>query len=196
MNSTSRQPCASAGFAHHGAALRARAARGSAALLLAAALAGCASTPPRASDQSIVGRLVLQVSATDTDAARLFSAGFELRGEPEAGQLDLFAPTGTVVARAVWRPGSAQLDIGQGPARYANLADLTRRALGEQLPMEALFDWLQGRPWPALPHQAMAKGFEQAGWQVDTSGLARGAVVAKRDSRPVVTLRLRVEPAP
>ena len=165
-------------------------------MLLTAGLAGCASTPPRAGDQSIVGRLALLISATDTEAAKLFSAGFELRGEPQAGQLDLFAPTGTVVARAAWRPGSAQLDTGQGPARYDSLADLTRRALGEQLPMEALFDWLQGRPWPAMPHQALAQGFEQAGWRVDISGLARGTIVARRDSRPAVTLRLRVEPAP
>ena len=139
---------------------------------------------------------MLQISATDTESAKVFSAGFELRGEPEAGQLDLIAPTGSVVARASWRPGAAQLDTGQGLARYASLADLTRRVLGEHLPMEALFDWLQGRPSPAMPHEALPQGFEQAGWRVDTSGLARGAIVARRDSRPAVTLRLRVDPAP
>ena len=178
------------------AALRASTGRGAAVIFVMAALAGCASTPPRASSQSVVGRMVLQISATDTEPAKVFSAGFELSGEPDAGQFDLIAPTGSVVARASWRPGSAQLDIGQGPARYASLAELTRRALGEHLPLEALFDWLQGRPSPALPHQALPQGFEQAGWRIDTSGLARGAIVARRDSRPAVTLRLRVEPAP
>jgi outer membrane lipoprotein LolB len=164
-------------------------------LALALALGACASTPPRAVRESVVGRLVLQVSGTESEAARVFSAGFELRGEPAAGQLDLFAPTGTVVARARWQPGSAQLETAQGTGRYASLADLTQRALGERLPLEALFDWIQGRPWPGLGHAPRPQGFEQAGWEVDVSALARGSIVARRDSRPAVTLRLRVEPA-
>lgn len=166
------------------------------ALALALVLSACASTPPRAVSESVVGRLVLQVSGTDGEAARVFSAGFELRGEPVQGQLDLFAPTGTVVARARWQPGSAQLETAQGTGRYASLADLTHRALGERLPLEALFDWVQGRPWPGLRHALRPQGFEQAGWEVDVSGLARGSIVARRDSRPAVTLRLRLEPAP
>jgi outer membrane lipoprotein LolB len=164
-------------------------------LALALALGACASTPPRVVSESVVGRLVLQVSGTETEAARVFSAGFELRGEPAAGQLDLFAPTGTVVARARWQPGSAQLETAQGTGRYASLADLTHRVLGERLPLEALFDWVEGRPWPGLRHAPRPQGFEQAGWEVDVSALARGSIVARRDSRPAVTLRLRVEPA-
>jgi outer membrane lipoprotein LolB len=159
-------------------------------------LGACASAPPRPAADSLAGRLVLQVSSTETEAARVFSASFELRGAPEAGQLDLLAPTGTVVARARWQPGGAQVESSQGTARYASLADLTQRTLGERLPMEALFDWLQGRPWPALAHQRLPQGFEQAGWVVDVSALGRGSIVARRDSRPVVTLRLRLDQTP
>ena len=165
-------------------------------ILLAGLLGACAVQPPRSASDTVVGRLSVLISATDSEPARAFSAGFELRGHPGEGRLDLFAPTGTVVARALWQPGSAQLEAGQGSARFADLGELTLRALGERLPVEALFDWLQGRPWPELPHTVRPQGFAQAGWEVDVSGLARGNIVARRDSRPSVTLRLRMMPEP
>lgn len=164
--------------------------------IVACALGGCAVQPPRSSGDTVVGRLSVLVAPTDTEPARAFSAGFELRGDPDAGRLDLFAPTGTVVARAVWQPGSARLEAGQGSARFANLGELTQRALGERLPVEALFDWLQGRPWPGVPHTPRPQGFAQEGWDVDVSALTRGSIVARRDSRPAVTLRLRMTPEP
>ena len=167
-----------------------------AAVVLAGLLGACAVQPQRSASDTVVGRLSVQISATDSEPARAFSAGFELRGHPGEGRLDLFAPTGSVVARALWQPGSAQLEAGQGSARFADLGELTLRALGERLPVEALFDWLQGRPWPELPHTLRPQGFAQAGWDVDVSGLARGNIVARRDSRPSVTLRLRTMPEP
>ena len=165
-------------------------------LIVACALGGCAVQPPRSAGDTVVGRLSVLVAATDTEPARAFSAGFELRGDPAAGRLDLFAPTGTVVARAIWQPGLAQLEAGQGSARFADLGELTLRALGERLPVEALFDWLQGRPWPGVPHTPRPQGFAQEGWDVDVSALTRGSIVARRDGRPAVTLRLRMTPDP
>lgn len=166
------------------------------AVVVACALGGCAVQPTRSTSDTVVGRLSVLVAASDNEPARAFSAGFELRGDPAAGRLDLFAPTGTVVARALWQPGSAQLEAGQGSARFADLGELTLRALGERLPIEALFDWLQGRPYGGVPHAPRPQGFAQEGWEVDISALARGSIVARRDSRPAVTLRLRMTPDP
>jgi outer membrane lipoprotein LolB len=165
-------------------------------VVVACALGGCAVQPTRSTSDAVVGRLSVLVAATGNEPARAFSAGFELRGDPAAGRLDLFAPTGTVVARAMWQPGSAQLEAGQGSAQFADLGELTLRALGERLPIEALFDWLQGRPWAGVPHAPRPQGFAQEGWEVDISALARGSIVARRDSRPAVTLRVRMTPDP
>ena len=68
--------------------------------------------------------------------------------------------------------------------------NLTRELLGEPIPVAALFDWLQGRPWGAVPHQRTDKGFEQMGWRIEPR---LPALVATRLADPVVTLRARLE---
>ena len=70
--------------------------------------------------------------------------------------------------------------------------------------MEAFFDWLHGRPWPGAPSQPLASpsgaapaaSFTQLGWMVDTAQLAEGTVVAvRREPLPVVTVRIKLDPA-
>jgi outer membrane lipoprotein LolB len=52
------------------------------------------------------GRLSLSVRS---EPAQSFSAGFELSGRPEAGELLLSTPLGTTLAQARWSPGQALL---------------------------------------------------------------------------------------
>lgn len=163
-----------------------------AALAVAALLAGCA-TPPRESADWTVGRLSLRVDAQATQPAQAVSAGFELRGDGQAGELRLSTPLGSRIAAARWSPGSAVLDDGRGERRYATLDDLSRAALGEPLPLAALPDWLAGRPWPGAAHAPTPEGFEQLGWQVATLRRAEGLVEARRAAPPAVWLRLRLE---
>jgi outer membrane biogenesis lipoprotein LolB len=61
------------------------------------------------------------------------------------------------------------------------------------VPLQALFDWLQGQPSAQAPHAARGTGFEQLGWFVDVSALANGVLTAVRASEPKVTLRIRLE---
>ena len=82
-----------------------------------------------------------------------------------------------------------ELQILDTPAEEA-FDDLTRELLGEPIPVAALFDWLQGRPWGAVPHQRTDKGFEQMGWRIEPR---LPALVATRLADPVVTLRARLE---
>lgn len=172
------------------------------ALALVIALAGCAGlTPPiKPSDnplqvERLSGRLSVNVAGSNNSRATGGSASFELLGSPEAGRLELTAPLGGLVARATWQPGLVLLETPQEQRRFATLDDLTREMLGEAVPVPALFDWLQGRPWPAQSHRHLPDGFEQLGWRIDTSRRADGLLVATRLAEPVVILRARLEEA-
>lgn len=154
-------------------------------LLLAAALAGCAAPRPPATTeggdgQVRSGRLALSV---EDAAATSFSAGFELRGRPEAGELTLYTPLGGVAAQLRWQPGQALLQApGQAPRRYASLQAMVEEATGAPLPVAALFDWLDGRPTPV------------PGWEADLSALESGRLRARRTAPPPpAELRLVLE---
>jgi outer membrane lipoprotein LolB len=176
-----------------GRALRNAAARGVVAWACGAAalLAGCASAPPPSPD-ALSGRLAVTVAASAQQPARSVSAGFELRGGPERGQLQLTSPLGTVVAQAHWQPGEVVLQSSDGERRFPTLSALSQEVLGEALPLDALFDWLRGRPWAGAPSVAAGDGFEQLGWQVSLAQWADGTVSARRAAPPEVTVRARV----
>lgn len=181
-----------------GAFRRAALAAAGAALL---ALAGCASVPnaateaPRAAGSSFfAGRLAVAVEAQGDAAPRAFAGGFELRGDASRGTLTLSSPLGNAVAEGRWRPGEAQLVTPRETRRHATLAELTRDALGESVPVEALFDWLEGRPWAGAASAPAEGGFAQLGWRVDTRGIAEGRLHARRTAvEPVVDVRIRLE---
>ena len=172
--------------------LRALAAAGATGLL-----AACASLepPPVLGDgERLSGRLAVRVEG---DASRSFSAAFDLQGRPERGLLALATPTGSQLAQAAWSPQRVELRTPQGSRRYADLAALAEDALGEPVPLQALFDWLAGRPWPGAPSAPRpgGDGFEQLGWSVDTSRQADGLLVAERrgPDQPTVTVRIRLD---
>ncbi|MFD0669256.1 lipoprotein insertase outer membrane protein LolB [Ramlibacter sp. MAHUQ-53] len=145
-----------------------------------ALLAGCAA-PPRAAagGPRWSGRLALQVEG---DAARSFTAGFDLRGSPAAGALSLFTPVGGTAALIEWSAAGARLQApGQPDRQAASLDDLVAQATGSPLPVAALFDWLAGRPAAA------------SGWQADLSQRAQGRLRARRLTPPAADLRLVLE---
>jgi outer membrane lipoprotein LolB len=155
-------------------------------------LSACATAPPPL-EGLISGRLAVQVAASAAEPARQLSGSFELRGNATRGQLDLVSPIGITVAQARWTPARVELMSNEGPVVFASLDDLSERTFGEPLPLAALFDWLRGRPWPGAASRPQARGFEQLGWDVDTSRLAEGQIEARRAAPPTVTLRARLE---
>ncbi|MCE9658679.1 MAG: outer membrane lipoprotein LolB [Burkholderiales bacterium] len=168
-------------------------------LLASSLVAGCASVEipaPITGGETFAGRLSVQVAEGDTTPARSFSAAFDLRGGPAAGTLGLSTPLGSMLAEARWRAASVVLVTPQGNRQFASLDALTRSVLGESVPVEAWFDWLQGRPWPgaaSVPH-ATGRGFEQLGWNVDLSRFATGAVGASRRAPdPPVVVRIQLD---
>ncbi|CAM3803762.1 outer membrane lipoprotein LolB [Roseateles saccharophilus] len=168
--------------------------RFAATLLLALALTGCAQlrqTPPAATTEArLSGRISVTVAGDVHNRGTGGAASFELFGGPEAGRLELSAPLGGLVARASWQPGLVLLQTPDQERRFDDLDALTREMLGEAVPVAALFDWLQARPWPAAPHRKTAGGFEQLGWRIEPR---LPALVATRLSEPTVTLRAKLD---
>ena len=165
------------------------------ALLLAsvALLAACATRPPGVGAERLSGRLSVRI---DGQPDRSVSAGFELTGSARAGQLSLTTPLGTTAAHARWQPGQAVLLANGSTQTFNTLDELVVQALGEAVPLVALFDWLRGRPWPGSPSAALADGsagFAQLGWPVALGRFSEGWVEARRDAPPVVTVRVRLD---
>jgi outer membrane lipoprotein LolB len=142
------------------------------AALCALVLAGCA-TPPRSivapGVQVWTGRLALSVEG---QANQSFSAGFELKGAPETGELSLFNPLGGTVAVLSWSPGTATLRANGQTRQFPSLESLAQEATGAPLPVAALFDWLAGKATPI------------AGWEADVSQVAEGRLRARRTAPP------------
>lgn len=164
-------------------------------LLSAALLAGCATPPsPPRYEGTVSGRMSLQVAASAKAMASHFTGGFELQGDAGSGRFDLLSPVGTLVARATWQPGQVVLEAEGRSTRFGSLEELARRTLGEAVPLEALADWLRGRPWPGAPHLPRDGFFEQGGWQIETRRFPEGFISARRlHPSPEVTLRARLE---
>ncbi|MFG6415610.1 outer membrane lipoprotein LolB [Roseateles sp. DC23W] len=163
-------------------------------LVLALALAGCAQvpkTPPSTTAETrLGGRISVTVAGDAHKRGTGGAASFELFGGPQAGRLELTSPLGSLVARASWQPGRVTLQTPDDERRFDDLDALTRELLGEPVPVAALFDWLQARPWAAAPHQKTAGGFEQLGWRIEPK---LPSLVATRLADPVVTLRAKLE---
>lgn len=161
-----------------------RTAQGRRALLGAVVLtlAGCATSRPEAArDPSFwSGRLALTVHS---EPPQSYSAGFELRGGPAAGELQLTSPLGTVLASVHWSAQGAELRQGAQVTRRTSLDELTTDVGGTPLPVAALFGWLQGQ------------AAEADGWSADLSRHADGRVLARRlQPLPTAELRLVFQP--
>lgn len=184
--------------------MRRRALLGVATLALAlGTLSGCATVqPPMAATdplaRSYAGRMAVKVEG---DEARSFTAGFDLQGTDQRGQLALVSPIGTQVGRAVWQPGSVLWQAADGERRFESLDELSQELLGDVVPLGALFDWIAGRPWREQPSRPLTdttdsstSGFRQLGWNVQTGRAAEGVIVAQRRlPAPTVTVRIKLD---
>lgn len=148
----------------------------------ATGLPGCASTrasTPREA-QAWTGRLGLVV---ESEPPQSFAGGFELTGTAATGTLSLFTPLGSQVARMQWSPTEVTLTDGQATRQFTSLDALTQQTTGAALPVQSLFQWLQGQPSPA------------EGWDVDLSGFGDGRLLARRKSpQPTAILRIALDP--
>ena len=159
----------------------------SAVLVCSALVMGCAQPARQLGGEATSttnhwsGRMALQVQDTQDQS---FSAAFELQGRPEQGTLLVFNPMGSIIARLQWTPGEATLQQGERITRSESLPILIEQLTGSNLPVAALFDWLQGRNTAVT------------GWQVDLSRIAEGRLHAERSSpTPLASLRIVLDQA-
>lgn len=143
--------------------------------------AGCATPRMNPVDANAYwsGRMAIQVLK---DPPESLSAGFELQGSAEAGEMVLLSPIGTTLARLEWTPQGARLAQGQQQVESTSLQKLGARLTGTELPIAALFEWLAGRT------------AEAPGWQVDLSAHAQGRISAeRREPSPGAVLRIALD---
>lgn len=149
-------------------------------------IAGCArpTSTKALNDQKIdqwTGRISLHVKS---EPEQFFSAGFELHGRPERGELRLIGPLGAVLGVLRWSPGEAEFDSGTAGnlQRFDSIDTLMARTTGAAVPLPALFAWLQG--------DIAAAG----GWSADLSRHGEGRIAATRiEPLPLVDLRVVVD---
>jgi outer membrane lipoprotein LolB len=130
------------------------------------------------------GRLSLKVDTSvaqpaEATQAQFFSTGFELSGNPQAGELTLFTPLGGTVAALNWAPAVARLRANNEVRDFDSLAALLKHVTGTEIPVTGLFAWLAGT------------NVGVDGWLADLSQLPAGRLFAKR-SQPLPALELRV----
>lgn len=161
-------------------------------------IAGCAVNPPasrpkgsentsQTERKSYSGRLslVIEPAAGSIDPAQTFSGSFELRGNPEIGELDLITPLGQIVMRLRWQPDLAMILRGDTRQLFANAQDLIQQATGASLSLEQLFAWLQGKN--------VRGSSTSSDWQVDLAAHANGRIIARRLSPTPAVLRIALE---
>ena len=120
----------------------------------------------------------------ESDPEQTFAALFDLRGDPDTGELILTSPIGSTLAALRWSPGEATLDNGRQTQRFASVDALVEAATGTAIPVHALFGWLAGRNDPV------------AGWTVDVGQVGKGRLQATRDAPlPRANLRIAFERA-
>ena len=154
------------------------------------------STTPPADASSLSGRLSVRVASLDDTPGHSLSALFELRStNGTSGELELSSPLGTLLGRAQWSPQQVRLSTADGDRDYPSLNALSEDLLGENVPVQALFDWLHGRPWHGAPSEIAPGptiGFTQLGWIIKLDRMAQGVIVAERPEAPSITVLARL----
>ena len=155
--------------------------RAAGAMLLALLLSACATAPkpPAGATAELgpwTGRLALTVQDRPGDS---FAAGFELKGNPDRGELELLSPLGGTLGILQWQPGRATLRTNSRTTDYESLDALVTQLAGTSIPVAALFDWLRGLPTPV------------PGWTPDVTNIAQGRITAVR-TNPLPQADLRV----
>lgn len=143
-------------------------------LAAAAALAGCAllaPAPPLAPPApafDLVGRVAV------TYDGRAFTSGVRWQHTAERDELWLMTPAGQALAHIVGdADGALFTGADRSEYRAADIASLTRRALGWQMPVEKLAWWVQGELAPGAVIQAVERDahgrislLAQEGWRI------------------------------
>lgn len=143
------------------------------ALVVAATLGACAliAPPPPASSSvpfDLVGRVAVKYEG------RAFSSNLRWQHAPGREEVWLLTPLGQTLAHILSDSAGATL-TGTDQRQYhaASVEDLTRRALGWELPLARLTWWVRGEPVPGTDPASVARddasrltALDQDGWRI------------------------------
>lgn len=153
-------------------------------LLLAAALAGCASAPERPAGApasgpvapytdtiDLTGKLIVTYTRDGNQESLI--GRFEWQQNAQRTDVTILGPLGQTVAQIAVTPQQATLKEGSKPLRTADSIDaLSAQALGWTLPVSGLREWLQGhataaggQPFHASPQQTTVATAD--GWRLN-----------------------------
>jgi outer membrane lipoprotein LolB len=141
---------------------------------------GLKNEPASELAQRYAGRISLVFEEAAQGSPQSFSGAFELRGNAQAGQLDLLTPLGSIAAQLVWQNGQALLTQGGQTRSFASADELIGQATGTTISAQQLFDWLQGK----------STATSSDDWQVDLSRHTDGRITARRSAPQAATLRI------
>jgi outer membrane lipoprotein LolB len=150
-------------------------------VVLSFLIAGCATNKSDtghfySKNETWSGRISLKTLSTPPQ--QLFTT-FVLQGSPESGRLTLNSPIGTTLAEVSWSRDQAVLRQGGEVRQYPDLDTLTTALTGSELPVAAMFSWLNGQPLSA------------GGWIAQLADLPRGRLQARRDTPdPAAEIRI------
>lgn len=150
--------------------------------LLATLLIGCAVPRQTGLGQQAnhwQGRLSVRI---DSEPVQTLSAGFDLQGTEQAGELTLLTPLGSTVAVLSWNPEAASLASQGEVKRFASLKAMVRHAVGVDLPVASVFTWLSGQ------------AADEGGWSADLSGHPARITARRTMPAPATELRLIITP--
>ena len=147
-------------------------------------IAGCAAptravAPNHYEDPLWRGRLAVRIESLET---RSFTAEFELSGNVQSGELTLFTPFGSTAATLSWTSETAVMRASGDVKNFDSLNALIKQTVGTEIPISALFAWLEG------------VNVSEDGWSADLTQHASGRITARRmKPEPAVELRLVLE---
>jgi outer membrane lipoprotein LolB len=149
-------------------------------VVLALMLGGCATSPPspyQASqprvyhdDIALAGRL--SVNYQQGGKAQSLQGKFSWAQTRDTTDIALLSPLGQTMAKIAVSPAAASLQLSGEPLRRAgSVGELTTEALGWDLPVAGLRDWLQGFVRPASGTTVAATPdksaeFNSEGWRI------------------------------
>jgi len=168
-------------------------------LLGCALLAACAAQRPQPNAfEHIPDHYVVSGRFSVKDAKGTgYSASFDWNHQGSHDQLDITNMLGQTMARIELDPAGAHYFGSDGKARSADdIAALTDRELGWQLPAEGLRYWLLGLADPARDAQWGSSDtgptLEQDGWHIQFDATPPAAPKAINLTRPEVRVRILV----
>jgi outer membrane lipoprotein LolB len=129
-------------------------------------LVGCATSTLPSGTERFSGHFYLKTF--DGKRPDSVQGGYTLEITEQSTRLNLTNPLGGTAARVTIDLQGATLERGEEKMHAANVAELSQRLFGFEVPLDMLPNWLKGIPAAGLPSEKINDDvFTQAHWKID-----------------------------